>query len=192
MQEKIKKLIKESIEAKEKLLAPEQIAVLEKIGSLFVSAYRSGNKIIAFGNGGSAGDAQHLVAELVVRFEKNRKALPALALTTNTSNLTAIGNDFSYEDIFSRQVEAFAQPGDIIVGISTSGKSSNVLKALELARKQKAVTVGFTGGSGGMMKDNTDACFIAPSPVTARIQECHILAVHILCSIVEEKLFAEK
>jgi D-sedoheptulose 7-phosphate isomerase len=192
MKEKIQQLIQSSIDAKKKLLEPEQLRVLEAVAAEVIRAYRSCNKVLVFGNGGSAGDAQHLETELVCRFEKNRMALPALALTVNTSNLTAIGNDFAFEDVFSRQVEAWARPGDVVIGISTSGNSPNVLKGITKARELKAFTIGFTGQAGGKLKDAADLCFCAPSPVTARIQECHILAIHVLCSLVEEALFGAK
>ncbi|MHB9155864.1 MAG: D-sedoheptulose-7-phosphate isomerase [Endomicrobiales bacterium] len=189
MKEKIRTLIKESIDAKEKLLAPESVDVLAHIAESMLTAYRARGKVLVFGNGGSAADAQHLAAELVVRFEKNRRALPALALSTDTSVLSACGNDFGFEDVFSRQVEAFARPGDVVIGISTSGTSPNVCKALEKARALKAVTVAFTGETGGKLKGQADLCFCAPSKVTARVQECHGLAIHVLCRLVEEALF---
>jgi D-sedoheptulose 7-phosphate isomerase len=189
MKEIIRKLTADSIAAHQRLLEDASLAGIEQIAQAVVAAYRAGHKVIVFGNGGSASDAQHLAAELVVRFEKNRAALPALALTTNTATLTATGNDFSFEDIFSRQVEAFAQPGDVVIGISTSGTSPNVVKALDTAKKRGAVTVGFTGENGRKLKERADICFCAPAAVTARIQECHILAVHILATLVEGALF---
>lgn len=188
----IRRLIEDSIKAKQQLLEPAYIGTLEKIGQAIVDAYRNDRKVLVFGNGGSAADAQHFAAELVCRFQKNRAALPALALTANIANLTAIGNDFNFDDIFSRQLEAFCRPGDVVIAISTSGNSPNVLKALEEARRKKAITVGFTGGTGGKMNDKLDISFCAPSTVTARIQECHLLAIHILCSLVEDALFGEK
>ena len=185
-------LIRDSIATGEKLLSGSHISAIDAVAHTIINAYRSRRKVLVFGNGGSASDAQHLVAELVCRFEKNRPALPALALTTNTSSLTAIGNDFSFEDVFSRQVEALAAPDDVVIGISTSGNSPNVLKAIEQAKALKAVTVGFTGGGGGKLKVAVDVCFCAPSMVTARIQECHILAIHIVSRLIEEALFGEK
>lgn len=192
MQEKIRNLIQESIDVKQSLLAQEQIDVLEKIAKLIIQAYNTNKKLIVFGNGGSASDAQHLAAELVCRFEKNRAALPAIALTANASVLTATGNDFGFDDVFKRQVEALCQPADVVLGISTSGNSENVIKAIETAQKIKAVTIGFTGAKGGRLKDKVDVCFCAPSQVTGRIQECHIMAIHILCSLAEDALFEEK
>ncbi len=185
-------LIRDSISTAEQLLSGSHVAAIDAAAHAVINAYRLRRKVLVFGNGGSASDAQHLAAELVCRFEKNRPALPALALTTNTSSLTAIGNDFSFEDVFSRQVEALASPEDVAIGISTSGNSPNVLKAIEQAKALKAVTVGFTGGGGGKLKSLVDICFCAPSTVTARVQECHILAVHIISRLVEEALFGEK
>jgi D-sedoheptulose 7-phosphate isomerase len=192
MKDTIRQLISGSIDAKQRLLDPEYPALFEQIARLIVQVYRSNRKLIIFGNGGSACDAQHFAAELVVRFEKNRAALPAIALTANVAALTAIGNDYDFDSIFSRQVEALCQAGDLVIGISTSGNSSNVIKGLAQAREQKAVTVGFTGSTGGKLKAAADICFCAPSLVTARIQECHLLAIHILCSLTEEALFGEK
>lgn len=145
----------------------------------------NGGKILFFGNGGSAADAQHLATEIVVRYKVNRRALPAIALTTDTSILTATANDFSFEDIFSRQVEALARPGDVAIGISTSGKSPNVLKALDAAREAGAIAAGFSGRDGGPMVGRADPLLIVPSSVTARIQEMHILIGHMLCEAIE-------
>ncbi len=171
----------------------EHAAVIEKLAEVLVDAYKRGNKMVLCGNGGSAADAQHLAAELVGSYEnRNRKALPALALTTDTSALTAIGNDFSYESIFSRQVEAMVNPGDVLIGISTSGNSKNVIKAVQAAKAKKAITVGFSGETGGALKAECDYCFCAPSKVTAMVQECHIMVGHILCGIVEETMAAQQ
>lgn len=144
-----------------------------------------GGKILFFGNGGSAADAQHLATEIVVRYKINRRALPAIALTTDTSILTATANDFSFDEIFSRQVEALARPGDVAIGISTSGKSPNVLKALAAAKAAGAVAAGFTGRDGGAMVGQADPLLVVPSAVTARIQEMHILIGHMLCEAIE-------
>lgn len=149
---------------------------------------KKGGKIILFGNGGSAADAQHLATEFTVRYIKNRKPIPALALTTDTSALTAIGNDFGFEDLFARQIEALGKKGDIAIGISTSGKSANVLKALKQARQQKLVTVGFTGAKGMGMKKHCDILLPIPSTTTARIQEMHITLGQMLCGALEQKL----
>ncbi|AVM75644.1 D-sedoheptulose 7-phosphate isomerase [Magnetospirillum gryphiswaldense] len=153
-------------------------------------ALESGNKIIFFGNGGSAADAQHLAAELVVRYRLNGRALAALALTTDTSILTACSNDFSYDDIFARQIEALLRPGDVVIGISTSGNSPNVLKALEAARDRGGVATGLSGRDGGKMTDLCDPLIVIPSNVTARIQEMHILIGHALCDVLEQRLRA--
>lgn len=160
---------------------------IEKIASVLIDAYKRGNKMVLFGNGGSAADAQHLATELLGGFTNhNRKSLPALAITTDTSALTAIGNDYKFEDIFSRQVEAMVNPGDVVIAISTSGNSENVLRGALAARERKAVVVGFTGQTGGRLKQHCDLCLCVPSSSTARIQEAHITVGHILCALVEQ------
>lgn len=181
--------IGENIALKERLLADRgwQASVAE-VGQRFIEALQRGNKIFFLGNGGSAADALHLAAELVGRFEQERRALPALALTENASNVTAIANDYSYEAVFARQIEALGKPGDVAVGISTSGKSPNVLAALRSAKKLGIITVGMTGQSGNAMGALVDYCICVPSSRTARIQEAHILIGHILCEIVERYL----
>lgn len=191
MKQLIENLVKESIETKKQLLNDVQAGQIEQIARKMIAALSVGKKVLAFGNGGSASDAQHLVGELVSRFQVERKALPAIALNSNVCNLTAIGNDYGYDKVFSRQVEALVQHGDIVIGFSTSGKSPNVIAAIETAKKAGAYTVGFCGERGAL-KDLADICFTVPSHVTARIQECHILAVHIVCQLVEEHLFAKK
>lgn len=182
-------LISDSLESKKRMLEQNQIECIEKIVNKVVETYKNKNKVIICGNGGSASDALHFAAEMVVRFEKNRAALPCIALSSNTSSLTAIGNDFSYDASFSRQLEAFAKEGDIFIAISTSGNSKNVIEALMLTKKLNIFTIGFTSSNGGKMKDICDLCFCAPSQITARTQECHILLVHIIAKLVEEKLF---
>lgn len=154
-------------------------------------AMKNGNKLLVAGNGGSAADAQHLVAEFVSRLTRNRPALPALALTTDTSILTAIGNDFSFEDVFDRQVEAIGRPGDVFLGISTSGNSRNLVKALHRCRDQKIITVGYLGNKGGAMAPLCDYPVIVPSNVTMQIQESHLALEHILCLIVERYFFGQ-
>lgn len=149
---------------------------------------RAGGKILFFGNGGSAADAQHLAAELVVRYGYNRKAIAAMALHCDTSTLTACANDFAYEDIFSRQVEALLKPGDIALGISTSGKSPNVNKALRIAREMGGIATGFSGRDGGEMASLCDPLVIVPSQITPRIQEMHIVLGHALCDVIEQTL----
>ena len=155
------------------------------IGDGILNSFKNNGKLIVFGNGGSAADAQHFVAELTGHFMKERKALPAIALTTNTSSLTAIGNDYSYEDIFSRQIQALCRKEDYVVGISTSGNSKNVVKAIEEANSIGAFTLGFTGKSGGRLSGICTNVFHADSDVTSIIQEIHITAIHMICSIID-------
>jgi len=150
-----------------------------------VSAIQKGKKLLFFGNGGSASDAQHIAAEFIVRFENKRSAIPAIALTTDTSTLTAIGNDFGFENLFSRQVEALCVQGDMAIGISTSGNSENIIRGLKAAKQIGAFTAALGGGDGGRMKDFVDNIIIVPSRVTARIQEMHIIIGHMLCGAVE-------
>jgi len=190
MKEKIEKFVNDSIDAKKQMLLGEHVQTISTIAETIIKAYRSNKKLLVFGNGGSAADSQHFAAELVSRFELNRKALAAIALTTDTSIITATGNDYSFEDIFSRQVEALAGPGDVVIGITTSGNSPNVIKAVNQAKAQGAVTIGFTGAKECKIKSLADICFCAPVQVTARVQECHGLAIHIICSLVETELFA--
>jgi D-sedoheptulose 7-phosphate isomerase len=163
-------------------------APLQQLVQAAAAAVRNGGKIIFFGNGGSAADAQHLATELAVRYSQNRPAIAALALTTDTSALTAIGNDYAFEDIFSRQVEALCREEDVVIGISTSGNSGNVLKALATARQLGATTVAFTGGSGGKLANSEHLLLCVPSPVTARIQEMHITIGQIFCGALERQL----
>jgi D-sedoheptulose 7-phosphate isomerase len=167
-----------------------QIGVIERIGALMVACIRNGGCIFWLGNGGSAADSQHLAAELVERFEVERSGIRSVALTTDTSALTAIGNDEGFERIFARQLEALGRPGDLVIGISTSGNSPNVLAALQSARKLGLGTVGMTGRGGGKLKALTDICLIAPSDNTARIQEAHILVGHLLCDLAEQQVAA--
>ena len=150
-----------------------------------------GGKLLLMGNGGSAADSQHIAAELIGRFKKERKAIPALALTVDSSSLTALGNDYGFDTVFSRQLEALANPSDAVVGISTSGNSRNVIGALNLARDIGATTIGFMGNDGGKMKDCVDISIIVPSNDTARIQEVHITIGHIICEIIEQDLLNE-
>jgi len=165
--------------------------VFERLVNDCIAALKRGNKIIIFGNGGSAADAQHIATEFVVRYRKNRRALPAIALTTDTSALTAIGNDFGFDHLFSRQVEALCVKGDVVIGISTSGNSENVLRALKTAKDLGAVTVAFGGGDGGKMKALADHSIVIPTNVTARIQEMHITIGHMLCGAVEQAMEAQ-
>lgn len=162
---------------------------IKDIALLFAGALRDGHKIIFFGNGGSASDAQHLSAELIGRFKKKRKPLASIALSANTSAITAVGNDFGFKDIFSFQIEALARKGDIAVGISTSGNSENVITAVLKAKENGIATVGFLGRDGGKLIDYVDTYLLIDSDDTARIQEAHILAGHIICEIVEDEIF---
>lgn len=168
-----------------------QTALLGAVASTLIAAFRAGKKALLCGNGGSAADAQHLAAEFVGKFYFDRPALPAEALTVNTSSLTAIGNDYSFDVVFSRQVEAFGAPGDVLIGITTSGNSRNVVEAFRVARQRGIVTVGLTGASGGQLKDVADYCICIASTDTPRIQEHHILVGHMLCELVEQALFGE-
>ncbi|MFN3870160.1 MAG: D-sedoheptulose 7-phosphate isomerase [Aquificaceae bacterium] len=159
-----------------------------EVGRIMAEALKSGNKILLFGNGGSAADAQHIAAEIVGRFKKERRPLPAIALTTDTSILTALGNDYGFEHIFERQIEALCMPGDIAIGISTSGSSPNVVRGLMRAHDLGATTVAFTGRKGGKVVDIAHYSFIVPSYDTPRIQECHITLGHVLCEIIDRLL----
>lgn len=163
-----------------------QLDVIEGIGALAVASLRRGARILICGNGGSAADAQHIAAELVGRFAHQRRGLPAIALTTDTSALTSIGNDFGFDHVFARQVEALGREGDILIGISTSGNSRNVIEAVKAAREMGMTTVGLLGGSGGALKDMVDHALVVPSPDTPRIQECHILIGHIWCAMIDD------
>ncbi|HLB41366.1 MAG TPA: D-sedoheptulose 7-phosphate isomerase [Gammaproteobacteria bacterium] len=169
--------------------------LLKKVGLIAeycTRALKQGKKILFAGNGGSAADAQHLAAELVTRLCYNRPALAAIALTTDTSALTATGNDYAFENIFSRQVEAIGQPDDVLIGISTSGTSPNVLRALEAARIKQLITIGLTGMQAPLMAERCDIVLNIPSKETPKIQECHIMLGHIICSLVEETMFGEQ
>jgi D-sedoheptulose 7-phosphate isomerase len=161
----------------------------DRIANFCTQALKQGKKILFAGNGGSAADSQHLAAELVSRLRYNRPGLAAIALTTDTSALTAIGNDYAFENIFSRQVESIGQEGDVFIGISTSGKSPNIMRALEAARKRGMLCVGFTGTQAPMMVERCDVVLNVPSSETPKIQECHIMFGHIICAIVEDVLF---
>ncbi len=166
----------------------ESAPAIEAVAQALVDALRAGRRVYVFGNGGSAADAQHIACELEGRFYKDRRALPVLALTTNTSTLTAVGNDYDYATTFRRQVEAHVRKGDVAIAISTSGNSKNVIEAAAAARKLGATVVGFTGRKGGKLAPMADVCFRAPSDETPRIQECHITAGHIVCELVEAAL----
>jgi D-sedoheptulose 7-phosphate isomerase len=183
--------LQESIALKRALLEDENYeAQVTAVGQIMARALQLGHKIIFFGNGGSAADAQHLAAELTGRYMMDRPGLAGLSLTANTSSITAISNDYSYDMVFARQVEALGRPGDVAVGISTSGKSANVVQAMKVARSKQLTTVALTGKTGGHLVSLVDSCIRIPSACIPRIQEAHILTGHILCEIVEHELFA--
>lgn len=189
--EYIKNNIQASVELKQKILDDQRLLdVIYQVSLECVAAIQKGNKVLFIGNGGSAGDAQHLAAELVGRYKLDRKGLPAIALTTDTSMLTAIANDYGYEQVFARQVEANGNAGDVIFGITTSGNSANVLRALEKAREMQIITVGLAGASG-KIQALCNHCINVPSTDTARIQECHIMIGQIICGFIETTLFAK-
>jgi D-sedoheptulose 7-phosphate isomerase len=184
--------IQENLDLDQKMLNDVEFhKLVTHAGYTLIEVLKKGRKVLFFGNGGSAADAQHLAAELTGRFHMERRALPGVALTVNTSSLTAIANDYSFEQVYARQVESLGVPGDAAVGITTSGRSRNVLNALEAARKQGLVTIALTGHDGELLKPLTDFCLCVPSKVTPRIQEAHILIGHILCEIMERGLFSE-
>jgi D-sedoheptulose 7-phosphate isomerase len=183
----LRKNIESSIEVHGRLLR-ECLPTLTVAADALITAYLSGHKAIFFGNGGSAADAQHLAAEFLGRYLRERRPLPALALHVNTSAVTAIANDYGYEQVFSRQIEALAVPGDIAVGISTSGNSLSVIEAVTVARKMGVYTIGLTGASGGRLRGLVDVLLAMPTDDTPRIQECHILVGHALCDAVEQAI----
>ncbi len=189
----IQSRISESIETKNNLLADEQLLqIIEQVSAAILQALKSGNKILFCGNGGSAADAQHLAAEFSGRFYINRKALPAEALHCNTSYITAVANDYSYDVIYSRLVEGIGAGGDVLVGLSTSGNSKNIIEAFKTAKTAGMVTIAFTGSTGGFMKDICDYLINVPSLNTPRIQEAHITVGHIICEWVEEEYFKQQ
>lgn len=182
--------IKESILVKQALARSSEVtSAIERTAQKCVDVYESGHKLLIAGNGGSAADAQHMAAELSGRFGFDRPAIPAIALTTNSSAITAIGNDYGYDKIFSRQIQAYGQPGDLFVGISTSGNSPNIVSAVEQCKLSGIEAVGLTGAASSQMSEGCDVCIQIPSTCTARVQECHILIIHLLCGAVEEALF---
>ncbi len=193
MQDRILQQIKDSIELKKKLMeSPALLTDIEKASLKILDALRDGHKLMLAGNGGSAADAQHLAAEFVNKFNFDRPGLPALALTTDSSILTSVGNDSSFLQVFARQISALGNEGDVFIGISTSGKSHNLIEALKAAKLKNVITIGMTGASGGLMKELCDICIRVPSEEIPRIQEAQILLGHIICSIVEEELFGQK
>ena len=190
MSTQIKNIIQASIDVKQQVLKSEElVATISKVVDVTVNAFKKGNRVYFCGNGGSAADAQHLAAEFSGRFYVDRKALPAEALHCNTSYMTAVANDYSYDAVYSRIIDGIGQAGDILIGLSTSGNSGNIIKAFDIAREKKMITVGFTGATGGKMKAASDYLINIPSTDTPRIQESHIMAGHIICQLVEEKYF---
>jgi len=187
-EEKARTILDTSLKVKRNFWEQEREKIFEA-ARVISEALRKGGKLLVFGNGGSAADAQHLAAEFVNRFRCEREPLPALALTTDTSILTAIANDYAFEEVFAKQIAALGQPGDVALGISTSGRSANVLKALEKARQKGLFTIGLGGGEGGGLPQVSDLLILVPSHETPRIQEAHLFFIHLLCELVEESLF---
>lgn len=188
---KIQEIIQASIDTKKSILADGVLLeTIENVVTLITAAFKNGKRVYFCGNGGSAADAQHLAAEFSGRFYTDRKALPAEALHCNTSYLTAVANDYGYDAVYSRMIDGIGEEGDVLVGLSTSGNSPNILNAFETARQKKMITVAFTGSSGGKMKAFTDQLINIPSHDTPRIQESHITIGHIICQLVEEKYFS--
>lgn len=191
MRDSIKNIIKSSVETKQKVLENERLLnTIQTVVDVIVNAFKNKQRIYFCGNGGSAADAQHLAAEFSGKFYKDRKALPAEALHCNTSYLTAVANDYSFDDVYSRLIDGIGEPGHILVGLSTSGNSANIIKAFETAKKKEMITIGFTGDGGGKMKSLCDHLINIPSTDTPRIQESHIMIGHIICQLVEEKYFS--
>ncbi len=192
MKEYIVKHITDSIDVKKSILDNDLLlSQIESAASIIIKAYQNKNKTLIAGNGGSAADAQHIAGEFVSRFYFDRPGLASVALTTDTSILTAIGNDYGYERVFARQIEANGVCGDVFIGISTSGNSKNILEAIHAAKARNIFVIGLTGDTGGLMADLCDICICIPSSETPRIQESHILVGHILCAIVEKEIFSQ-
>ena len=190
MKDKIFGIIKSSVSVKQNILQDDKmIETIMKCVDLIVAAFKNGNKVLFCGHGGSAADAQHLAAEFSGRFYTDRDALPAEALHANTSYITAVANDYNFDVIYSRLVKGTGKKGDVLIGLSTSGNSKNILNAFDAAKDKEMVTIGFTGESGGLLKDKSDYLINVPSTDTPRIQESHILIGHIICELVEEKYF---
>ena len=190
MAKKIQDIIQSSINTKQQLLQDEQIlATIEKIVDVITASFKNGNRIYLCGNGGSAADVQHLAAEFSGRFYIDRKALPAEALHCNTSYLTSVANDYGFDNVYSRMMEGIGQSSDVLIGLSTSGNSANIIKAFEAAKEKGVITIAFTGSSGGQMKSISDYLINIPSTDTPRIQESHIMIGHIICELVELSYF---
>jgi D-sedoheptulose 7-phosphate isomerase len=191
MRERIKDILLESIQVKEEILR-NQTGQIAEIAQLMIDCLKKDGKVIVFGNGGSASDSQHIAAELVGRFKKDRSALAGIALTTNTSILTSLANDYGYDVVFSRQVEALGKKNDVVLGISTSGKAKNVALGIKQAKKMGIKTVALSGGDGGEIVKLADVSLVVPSKITARIQEAHITIAHIICEMIEQELCQEQ
>jgi D-sedoheptulose 7-phosphate isomerase len=192
-EQRVSNLIQASIAVKRRLLSDAGLVLtVARVSEVLVEALEQGNKVLLFGNGGSAADAQHIAAEFVGRFAFDRRALPALALSVNTSCVTAIGNDYGFDLVFCRQIEALGRPGDVAIGISTSGNSPNVVGAIRVARELGLHTIALTGCTGGKLKNEAGYCICVPSSDTPRIQECHILIGHIISELVEQAIFHEQ
>lgn len=191
MHERIKDVLLESIQVKEEILR-NQIGQIAEIAELMINCLKKDGKVIVFGNGGSASDSQHIAAELVGRFKKDRSALAGIALTTNTSILTSLANDYGYDVVFSRQIEALGKKNDVVLGISTSGKAKNVVLGIKQAKKMGIKTVALSGADGGDIVKLADVSLVVPSKITARIQEAHITIAHIICEMIEQELCQEK
>lgn len=189
MKEKIRRAFEESIQVKENFINEKTIEKILDVAKTIANAFNDGYKLILFGNGGSATDASHIAAEFVNRFKRERPGLPAIALNTDMAVITSIANDYDFSDIFAKQLRALSEEGDVVIGISTSGNSPNVLKAMEVARKKKLTTVFFTGSKGEKVASRATFSFVVPSDNTPRIQETHIVLGHVLCQMVEEILF---
>jgi D-sedoheptulose 7-phosphate isomerase len=189
MKEKILKIFEESIQVKERFVDEKNIDKIHEVAKIIASAFNDGKKVVLFGNGGSSTDASHIAAEFVNRFKRERPGLPALSLNTDMAVITSIANDYDFSDIFAKQLKALAVEGDIVIAISTSGNSPNILKAMDVAKKKKLTTVAFTGLKGERFASKATYAFIVPSDNTPRIQETHITLGHVICQMVEEILF---
>ena len=187
----VKEQIEASAQIKLRMAESETVESIREAAEYVINSLRAGNKVLLCGNGGSAGDSQHIAGELVGRFKLNRSGLPAIALTTDSSVLTAVGNDYGYHEIFRRQVEALGNKGDVLIGITTSGSSRNVMLAMKEAKERGMITIGFTGEKKGAIEDIADVIISVPSNETPRIQEAHILVGHIICELVEKSFFRE-
>ena len=190
MREVVIRELEESANIK-RVMAQNLSDIIAGAAQMILNAYKAGGKVLLIGNGGSAADAQHIAAELIGRFKLERKGLPAIALTTNTSTLTALANDYTYDTVFSRQLEALANEKDVLIAITTSGSSPNILKAAEMAHSKGVIIIGLTGENGGKLKDMADLTIVVPSDNIARVQEAHITVGHIICHLVEKGLFNE-